>query len=107
MRFPSIGCRSIARLLFFIAAMYGASGQALVIESNSGQRAAPLVAVPVPVPETKANEEFRKGIAASLKGEIAVARSHYLAALRFDPKFAPAMIGLADIAQKQGDLAQA
>ena len=105
MRFPFIDCRSIARMLFVVAAMYGGSGQALVIESNSGQRAAPVVADPSP--ETKANEEFRKGIEASLKGEIAVARSHFLAALRLDPKFAPAMIGLADIAQKQGDLTQA
>lgn len=105
MRFPFIDRRSIARVLFVVAAMYGASGHALVIESKSGQRAAPVVAGPLA--ETKANEKFRKGIEASLKGDIALAKSHYLAAIRLDPKFAPAMIGLADIAQKQGDLPQA
>ena len=105
MRVPSVGFRSLTGLLFVITVTYNASAEALVTESKTGQRPAPAEAVPVP--ETRANAEFRKGIEASLKGKYAVARSHYLAALRRDAKFAPAMIGLADIAQKQGDLAQA
>ncbi|WP_186411019.1 tetratricopeptide repeat protein [Candidatus Propionivibrio aalborgensis] len=58
-------------------------------------------------PEKSANIEFRKGIEAQLKGKNDLAQSHYLAALKRDAKFAPALIGLADIALRQGNRSQA
>jgi tetratricopeptide (TPR) repeat protein len=103
MHFPFSGSTCSARLLLLVVALYGTSAQALPIESRTGK---PPTSAALP-PEAAANIEFRKGIDAGLKRKNNVAKSHFLAALKLDAKFTPAMIGLADIAQKEGDRAQA
>lgn len=47
--------------------------------------------------------EFRAGIQAQLKGDVAAARARFDAALKIDPNYAPALIGLAGVAQAQGN----
>ena len=103
MHFPFSGSTFSARLLLLVVALYGTSAQAIPIESITGK---PPTSAALP-PEAAANLEFRKGIDAGLKRKNNVAKSHFLAALKLDAKFTPAMIGLAYIAQKEGDRAQA
>jgi tetratricopeptide (TPR) repeat protein len=61
---------------------------------------------PVPPAETPAAREFRAGIQAQLKGDTATARTRFEAALKLDPNYAPALIGLAGVAQAEGNTAQ-
>lgn len=103
MRILSIGSNAVALVLLVIVAIFGTSARALPVASNSGKVPSTAEATP----ESRANAEFRKGVEATLKGKNAVARSHFLAALKLDEKFAPAMIGLADVAQREGNRAQA
>ncbi|MGC2456829.1 MAG: tetratricopeptide repeat protein [Gallionellaceae bacterium] len=56
--------------------------------------------------DTAQAREFRAGIQALIQGKLSVAKGHYEAALKLDPNYAPAMIGLADIAQRQGNTHQ-
>jgi Tfp pilus assembly protein PilF len=49
--------------------------------------------------DTPAGREFRAGIQAQLKGDMAAARARFEAALKIDPNYAPALIGLAGVAQ--------
>jgi tetratricopeptide (TPR) repeat protein len=57
--------------------------------------------------DTAQAREFRAGIQALIQGNPTAAKTHYEAALRLDPNYAPALIGLADIAQRQGNRHQA
>lgn len=52
--------------------------------------------------ESPAGREFRAGIQAQVRGDLATARSRFEAALRIDPKYVPALIGLAGLAQTEG-----
>ena len=56
--------------------------------------------------ETPAAREFRAGVQAHLKGDMITAREKFEAALKLDPNYAPALIGLAGVAQAQGNDAQ-
>ena len=56
--------------------------------------------------ETPAAREFRAGVQAHLKGDMIAAREKFEAALKLDPNYAPALIGLAGVAQAQGNDAQ-
>lgn len=60
-----------------------------------------------PTQESAANAEFRKGIEARMKGKANYAKERFLSSLKADPKFVPALIGLADIALSEGDKAGA
>lgn len=101
---PLIGTNVIASVLFVFVAIVCTSAQAVPIETK---RDKVLSSAEKPTPESQANVEFRKGIEAGLKGKTAAAKSRFLAALKLDGKFVPAMIGLADIALREGDRAQA
>lgn len=59
-----------------------------------------------PLGDTAAEREFRAGVAAQLKGDRAGASARFEAALRLDPKSVHALIGLASLAQAQGNKAQ-
>lgn len=56
--------------------------------------------------DTPAAREFRAGIQAQLKGDVAAARARFEAALKIDPNYAPALIGMAGVAQAQGNTQQ-
>jgi tetratricopeptide (TPR) repeat protein len=56
--------------------------------------------------DTPQAKEFRAGIQAQLNGKMDIASQRFQAALKLDPKFAPALIGLAGVAQAQGNRAQ-
>jgi tetratricopeptide (TPR) repeat protein len=53
--------------------------------------------------DTPASREFRAGLQAQLKGDLVTARARFEDALKLDSKYAPALIGLAGVAQAQGD----
>ena len=57
--------------------------------------------------DTPQASEYRSGIQEQLNGNIETAKEHFDASLRIDPAYAPALIGLAAVAQSQGSLAQA
>ncbi|HJW51007.1 MAG TPA: tetratricopeptide repeat protein, partial [Burkholderiaceae bacterium] len=57
--------------------------------------------------ETPAAREFRAGVQAHLKGDMITAREKFEASLKLDPNYAPALIGLAGVAQAEGNNAQA
>jgi tetratricopeptide (TPR) repeat protein len=72
--------------------------------------AAPLETAPRPLldgatkaPESPASREFRAGIQLQLKGDLAGAQARFEAALRLDPSYAPALIGLAGVARAKGN----
>lgn len=50
--------------------------------------------------------EFRAGIQAQLKGDTAAAKGRFEASLKIDPAYAPALVGMASIAQAEGDAKQ-
>jgi tetratricopeptide (TPR) repeat protein len=50
--------------------------------------------------------EFSAGVQAQAKGDLATAKSRFEAALTIDAQYAPALIGLAGLAQSQGQTAQ-
>ena len=52
-------------------------------------------------------EEYRTGIQEQLSGNTEAAKEHFDASLKIDPAYAPALIGLAAVAQSQGSLEQA
>lgn len=52
--------------------------------------------------ESPAGREFRAGIQAQVRGDLASARSRFEAALRLDPRYVPALLGLAGVAQTEG-----
>ena len=56
--------------------------------------------------DTAQAREFGAGIQALIQGNPSAAKAHYEAALTAEPNYAPAMIGLADIAQQQGNSQQ-
>lgn len=99
--------RSVVGLLSVVVSIFGTMAAetcayTIPVEPKKG----PLPSSTHLSPEKSANVEYRKGIEAQLKGRNAIARSHFLAALKLDAKFAPAMISLADIAQMGGDRGQ-
>lgn len=57
--------------------------------------------------DTPQAHEYRSGIQDQLKGDLAGAKARYDAALKIDPRYAPALIGLAAVAQAQGNAQQA
>lgn len=63
----------------------------------------PIIDSTVTTGDTPASREFRAGIQAQLKGDLTTARARFEAALKLDPKYAPALIGLAGVAQAHGD----
>ncbi len=65
----------------------------------------PMVEAPSSA-DTSAAREFRAGVQAQLNGDMAKARTRYEAALKIDPKYAPALIGMAGLAQADGNKAQ-
>lgn len=78
----------------------------LLLSSGMLAQAVPLSGKPAKsalLPETPANLEFRKGIEARLKGDFITAKKRFGLALQLDEKFIPAMLGLADLALRQGD----
>ena len=76
--------------------------QALPIDARTGKTPARAEATP----ESAANAEFRKGVAAALKGKNGAAKDHFQVALKLEPKFVAALIGLADLAQREGNTTQ-
>ena len=56
--------------------------------------------------DTPHAREYRAGIQSLIKGDIPAAKTHYEAALKLVPDYAPALIGLADIAQRQNNTLQ-
>ena len=102
MRIPLNGLKARG-LLFFIGAVLGTSVSAFPLDTSTGN-ATPGGEV---IPESPANTEFRKGVQAQLKGKNDQAKSHFQAAIKLDDKFTPALIGLADVAQREGDRSQA
>ena len=97
------GTKCLAGVLFALAAIAGTSARAVPVKPADGK----FPARSESIPESPANAEFRKGVEAGLQGKNAIARAHFLAALKQNEKFAPALIGLADLAQKDGDRSQA
>lgn len=93
----------LGKLLVIFAAVSGTTANAFSTDSKSDRS----MTYTSPSPESKANSEFRKGIDATLKGKNEAAKSYFNAALALDASFAPALVGLADIAQKEGDRVQA
>jgi tetratricopeptide (TPR) repeat protein len=74
-------------------------------------QAAPLTTEVQPATEgasgdTPAAREFRAGIQAQLKGDMLAAGAKFEAALKIDPNYVPALIGMAGVAQSQGNTAQ-
>ena len=82
--------------------------QAAILQAAGGLQAAPLdadgrlFAEPRAGADTPSAREYRAGIQAQLKGDRAAAKLRFEAALRLDPQSAPALIGLAGVAQAQG-----
>ena len=107
MRFYINSFMSLARLISVVASIYGTLAGTSAYAIPSEPRKSVLPSSEPKSPEKSANIEFRKGIEAQLKGKNDLAQSHYLAALKRDAKFAPALIGLADIALRQGNRSQA
>jgi len=80
--------------------------------------ATPALPAPIPLdyfghargPEVDADtpqaREYRAGIQSLIQGDIPAAKTHYEAALMLVPDYAPALIGLADIAQRQNNTLQ-
>lgn len=66
----------------------------------------PFQKIEIP-PESPAHAEFRKGIAALVKGELKTADQAFRAAAKMDPKLAAPLLGLADVALKQGHASDA
>ena len=56
--------------------------------------------------ETPAAREFRAGVQAQLQGRHGRGAREFEAALKIDPNYVPALIGLAGVAQAQGNTAQ-
>jgi tetratricopeptide (TPR) repeat protein len=88
--------------------------QAAPIDARGGQAAAgtppaqqPALAPPASAtPESPQAAEFRAGIQAQLRGDPKGAKTHFDAAVKIDPKYVPALLGLAGLAQAQGQAAQ-
>jgi len=57
--------------------------------------------------ETTAEREFRAGVQAQLSRDLDQAQAHFKLALNANPAFAPALLGLAGVAQARGDSSQA
>lgn len=57
--------------------------------------------------DTPQGREHRAGVQAQIGGKLDVAKGHYEASLRIDANYAPALVGLAAVAQAQGSLVQA
>ena len=69
--------------------------------------AAPITIKPKSSVVPAAERENRSAVKALVYGDLVAAKRHYEAALKSDPKFTPALIGLANVAQGQGNLAKA
>ncbi|HPB90578.1 MAG TPA: tetratricopeptide repeat protein [Rugosibacter sp.] len=95
------------RLFLAILAASANYAQALPTDSRTGGIVMPATPSAMVTDEKPANAEFRKGIAAQLKGEMAAAKKHFLTAVKLDEKFTPPLIGLADITLKEGNRIQA
>ena len=69
--------------------------------------AAPITIKPKSSVVPAAERENRSAVKALVYGDLVAAKRHYEAALKSDPRFTPALIGLANVAQGQGNLVQA
>ena len=76
------------------------------IEAAPLESGRPMIDGSTKTGETPAAREFRAGVQAQLKGDMIAAREKFEAALKLDPNYAPALIGLAGVAQAQGNDAQ-
>ncbi len=91
-------CTHFARPLIF--------GTLLTLSTISAQ-AAPLSANGMAFPTAQATDEspqgrkYRAGIQALLQGNLPKAKAGFEAALKIDPRYAPALIGLAGVAQAE------
>lgn len=95
-----------ARLVFFTALLGSAALQAAPLDSRSRPMATPDAPAPAGRADTAQAAKFRAGVQAQLKGDQAQARLHFEAALKIDAQYAPALLGLASVAQAQGQTAQ-
>jgi tetratricopeptide (TPR) repeat protein len=87
---------------------------ALALAASAAAHAGPmslkdmnLVKPPKTAADTPAAQAFRKGVAALMKNKLGAARDAFRESLRLDSGYVPAMTGLADIAQREGDRAAA
>ena len=83
-------------LLFSAWLALAAPAQASPLGADGGR-----IVGPATRGENPQEREHRAGIQAQIKGDIGAAKSHFEAALRIDAKFAPALVGLAGVAQAQ------
>lgn len=92
--------RSLSAFLVLAAAsLVATSVQAAPLESGGR----PMIDSSVTTADTPASREFRAGVQAQLRGDLATARTKFEAALKLDPNYAPAFIGLAGVAQAEGN----
>jgi len=95
-----------AQLVCFTTLLGSAALQAAPLDSRSRPMAAPAASGPAGKANSPQAAEFRAGVQAQLKGDQAQARLHFEAALKMDAQYAPALVGLAAVAQAQGQTAQ-
>lgn len=93
-----------ARLLNLFLALVAVAGACGVARAALLQ--APEQDVRVSV-ESPAYHSFREGVAALLKSDLKAAEAAFRAAAGLDPRLAPPLIGLADVAMKRGQPADA
>jgi tetratricopeptide (TPR) repeat protein len=80
---------------------------AVALAAPTTSRGAPLAESSVTADERPANRAFRAGLEAQVRGDLATARAHFELALKADPAFVPAMLGMAGIELAQKNVAAA
>lgn len=103
MRLPNRNLQTVARATLAACLLVAPCVHAAPLNSDGNvppiiDRAASL--------DTPQSREFRAGLQAQLRGDPAAAKTRFKAALKIDPSYAPALVGMASLAQAQGDLKQ-
>ncbi|OPZ97337.1 MAG: cellulose synthase subunit BcsC [Bacteroidetes bacterium ADurb.Bin416] len=99
-------CTSLSQLVrpLFVATVFAMafSAHAAPIQANGRAIAGAQAAN-----ESAQGREHRAGIQALLDGSLSMAKKHFEASLKIDPHYAPALIGLASVAQSESKPAEA